>query len=158
MEADRPQTRSSRRLTALAVVASLEDLIHFLVLAILLAVAVIVLWHTTADLLRPHVPFATRVTATINGVLFVIIVMELLRTVIAHFQHAGFQLQPFLIIGIISAVRHILTVGARLTLSGEGTPAAFNHAQIELGVEAGVVLALAIGLLLIRRSGMDDAD
>lgn len=145
-------------LTPLGVVTFAEDVVHFVVLAILVAVAVVVLWHTTGDLVRHHVAFPTRVTAAINGVLFVIILMELLRTVVAHFQRAGFQLQPFLIIGIISAVRHILTVGARLTLSGEGSPTAFMHSQIELGVEAGVVLALAVGLLLVRHGSADAAD
>ena len=60
------------------------------------------------------------------------------------------ELAVSLIIGIISAVRHILTVGARLTLVGEGTDTTFAHSQVELGVEAGVVLALALGLLLVR--------
>jgi uncharacterized membrane protein (DUF373 family) len=91
-------------------------------------------------------------------VLFVIILMELLRTVLAHFEGGGLQLQPFLIIGIISAVRHILTIGARLTLSGEGSETAFQHSQVELGVEAGVVLALAVGLVLIRRTATSDQD
>ena len=84
--------------------------------------------------------------------LFVIIVLELLRTVLAHFETSELQLQPFLIIGVISSVRHILTIGARLTLQGEGTAEGFRHSQIELGVEAGVVLVLAVGLILIRRS------
>ena len=141
---------------SLAVVGLVEDAVHFLVLAILAAVAVVVLWHTGLELVHPHRAFATRVTDSINGVLFVIIVMELLRTVAAHFEHTGFQLQPFLIIGIISSVRHILTVGARLTLRGEGAGAAFAHSQIELGVEAGVVLALSLGLVLIRRSSLSD--
>ena len=62
----------------------------------------------------------------------------------------------FLIIGIISAVRHILTIGARLTLQGEGTQTSFRNSQIELGVEAAVVLALALGLTLVRRSNAAD--
>ena len=82
--------------------------------------------------------------------LFVVIVLELMSTVVAHFEHAGFQLQPFLIIGIISGVRHILTVGARLSLAGEVTGRAFRQSQIELGVEAAVVLGLGLALFLVR--------
>ena len=133
-------------------VALVEDAVHDLVLAILAAVGAVVLRHTALELVHPHRAFSARVTDSINGVLFVIIVMELLRTVAAHFEHTGFQLQPFLIIGIISSVRHILTIGARLTLSGEGAGASFSHSQIELAVEAGVVLVLSLGLVLIRRS------
>jgi len=78
------------------------------------------------------------------------LVLELMTTVVAHFEHAGFQLQPFLIIGIISGVRHILTVGARLSLAGEVTGTAFRQSQIELGVEAAVVLGLGVALFLVR--------
>jgi hypothetical protein len=64
------------------------------------------------------------------------------------------QLQPFLIIGTISAVRSILGVGARLSLqSTEHEPSAsvINTALRELAVNAAVVLALALALTLVRR-------
>jgi hypothetical protein len=47
-------------------------------------------------------------------------------------------------------VRHILTVGARLSLAGEVTGRAFRQSQIELGVEAAVVLGLGLALFLVR--------
>ena len=78
--------------------------------------------------------------------------MEILQTVMAHFGNEGFQLKPFLIIGIISAVRHILTVGAQQSLGLEGTNEAFRRAQIELGVNAAVTVALVAALVLIRHS------
>jgi uncharacterized membrane protein (DUF373 family) len=135
---------------ALLVVGEVEDLIHYLIAGLLLAIAGYVVYRTAADLLRSGPPFSERVTAAVNDVLFVIIVLELLRTVVAHFETDELQLQPFLIIGIISAVRHILTIGARLTLVGESSGAAFEHSQVELGVEAGVVLALTVALLMLR--------
>jgi uncharacterized membrane protein (DUF373 family) len=94
----------------------------------------------------------------INSVLFVIIVMEILRTVVAHFDDAGLQLKPFLIIGIISAVRHILTVGAQVSLGGEGNAAHFRRTQVELGVNAAVVLALVLGLVMVWRSEKSAVD
>jgi uncharacterized membrane protein (DUF373 family) len=103
-----------------------------------------------SDALRGHQLFADRITSAVNGVLFVVIVLELFRTVIAHLEGGGFQLQPFLIIGIISAVRHILLVGAR-SLSNERL-AVFNHTQIELGVNAAVALGLVVALVLVRHS------
>lgn len=135
----------------LMVIAQLEDIVHYVIATVLLGVAGYVLYRTVADLLANDVTVATRVTSAVNDILFVIILLELLRTVLAHFESPELQLEPFLIIGIISAVRHILTIGARLTLVGEGTDTAFVHSQVELGVEGGVVLALAVGLILIRR-------
>jgi len=96
-----------------------------------------------------------QVTSGINDVLFVVIVLELLRTVVAHLETEDFQLRSFLIIGIISAVRHILGVGARLTLEAGITDTQFNRAQIELGVSAAVVLALAVSFILISRAGVE---
>jgi uncharacterized membrane protein (DUF373 family) len=54
------------------------------------------------------------VTRAVNSVLFIVVILELVRTIIARLEGGGFQLQPFLVIGIISATRDILTVGAEL--------------------------------------------
>jgi hypothetical protein len=56
---------------------------------------------------------------------------------------------------IISAVRHLPAVGAQLTVIGHLSSADFRRSQIELAVGAGVVLALAIGFLLINRASPD---
>lgn len=130
-----------------------EDLVHYAVALLLVAIAGVVLYRTISDSLTAEHSFPVRITGVVNGVLFVIIIMEILRTVVAHFEREGFQLKPFLIIGIISAVRHILTVGAQASLgAGERGDTAFNHSQIELGVNAGVVLLLVVGLVLVRRT------
>lgn len=148
----RPESRVARAGTR--IVETFEDVVHFVIVAVLFVVAVVVLARTAGELLHRHHGFAATVTDAINGVLFVVIVMELLRTVMAHFERGGFQLQPFLVIGIISVVRHILTVGARLTLGGEA-PSQFARTQVELAVNAGVVLVLTVGLVLIRRTDAD---
>jgi uncharacterized membrane protein (DUF373 family) len=169
-----------RRVIGLVEVA--EDMVHYAVALLLVAVAAIVLVSSivdffdtgstaashdavttssitgdttaaaSADEANQQNTFPERVTAVINSVLFVIIVMEILRTVVAHFDDAGLQLKPFLIIGIISAVRHILTVGAQVSLGGGGNAADFRRTQTELGVNAAVVLALVLGLVLVWRS------
>ncbi|GAC1366135.1 MAG: hypothetical protein NVSMB32_10240 [Actinomycetota bacterium] len=135
---------------SVVVIGLTEDLVHYVVIAVLLLLAGMALYKTGTDLLGSHRDVANRVIDGLNGVLFVVIVLELMSTVVAHFEHAGFQLQPFLIIGIISGVRHILTLGARLSLAGEVTGTAFRQSQIELGVEGAVVLGLALALFLVR--------
>jgi len=131
-------------------VGLVEDAVHYLVTLLLLGVAVVVLYRTGRALFDSQLPFPENVTTVVNGALFVVIVMEVLRTVVAHFEHTGFQLQPLLIIGIVSA-REIRTVGARLSLAGDKAPSALRNALLELGVHAGVVLGLATALVLIRR-------
>jgi uncharacterized membrane protein (DUF373 family) len=135
-----------------------EDLLYAAVALVLIGIAGALLWHTLSDLFTSeHVTFVRRIGDAINGVLFVVIILEIFRTVLSHLQGGGFQLVPFLVIGVISAVRHILLVGTQ-TLEHE-TDRVFTHAQISLGVNALVALALVIALVLIRRSpGHDDGD
>jgi len=97
MTAEREPVGGHRRHAriALLVVGEVEDVIHYLIAALLLAIAGYVVYRTGADLLRSGPLFSERVTAGVNDVLFVIIVLELLRTVIAHFETDELQLQPF---------------------------------------------------------------
>jgi hypothetical protein len=79
--------------------------------------------------------------------------MEMLGTVIHYLQVHATSLRPFLFIGIISATRSILSIGARLSVEGFNLKEIdFAHAMIELGVSAAVILALGITLKLL--SGM----
>src|SRR5436305_4282472 len=88
----------------------------------------------------------------VSGLLLVLIIMEMLGTVIHYLQVHATSLRPFLFIGIISATRSILSIGARLSVEGFSLSAAdFMHAMIELGVSAAVILALGITLKLLNR-------
>ncbi len=146
---DRRERETPRWL--LSGLAAVEDLVYVGVALVLIGIAAAGLWNTVDTMLNSGDPFAVAVTNAVNGLLFVVIVLEIFRTLVAHLEGGGFQLRPFLIIGIISAVRHVLLVGAQ-SLSGSNS--AFNHAQIELGVNAGVALVLVIALVLLQRSGM----
>jgi uncharacterized membrane protein (DUF373 family) len=133
-----------------------EHILHYAVAFILLAVAAYVLYRTGLDLATTDEPFATAAASAVNGVLFAIIVLEVMRTVVAYFQQPVLQLQPFLVIGIISAVREILAVGARLSLQGSAhAPSApdVRDELLVLAVNAAVVIGLALALVLIRRLG-----
>ena len=132
-----------------------EDAIHYLVALAMVVLAAYVLYRTCADFFH-HEAYADRVINGINGVLFVVIVLELLTTVLAHFHDEGFQLTPFLVIGGISAVRHILTIGAQESLGQENGQSQFNHAQIALGVNAGVTVGMVVALVLVRRHRADE--
>lgn len=118
-----------------------------MVLFIAIAIAVFVRGVHDLLLAPAHEEFAVTVTRAVNSVLFIVVVLELLRTIVARLEGGGFQLQPFLVIGIISATRDILTVGAELSLG----QVPVTRTMIELAVNAGVVVALAVALVLVRR-------
>jgi uncharacterized membrane protein (DUF373 family) len=147
------QTTESSR-PHLGVLEHAEDLVHYVVAAILMAVAIFMLVDTTRALTlsMTKASFPAAATNAVNGVLFAVIIVEITRTVLSHFDKKGLQLQPFLIIGIVSAVRGVLSEGARLSLNNMG-PKQVHMSLVELGIDAAVVLGLAASLVLIRRYG-----
>ena len=125
----------------LRILVSAES-VMFMAIAVALVVIAVVVFARGEQ-------FAVTITRTVNSALFIVVVFELVRTIVARLEGGGFQLQPFLVIGIISATRDILTVGAELSLVGEQTP--LVRTMTELGVNAGVVVALSVTLVLVRR-------
>lgn len=93
---------------------------------------------------------ATSIIQFVSDLLLVLIIMEVLGTIIHYLRARATSLRPFLFIGIVSATRGILSIGARLSVQHvEGS--AFVSAMIELGVNAAVILTLGITLKLLGR-------
>ena len=89
----------------------------------------------------------------ISDLLLVVIIMEILGTVIHYLKAHVTSLRPFLFIGIISATRGVLLIGAKLTGGTDINRATnFSSDMIELGVSAGVILALGITIKLLGKS------
>lgn len=133
------------------IIPLVEDVIHYVLALVLLGVAAFVIFKTIRDLIVTHQAYAQAATTAVNGVLIAIILLEVMRTVMAHFDQEGLRPEPFLIIGIISGVRGILFVGARLSLGAtNGPPIRVHDAVLELGVNAAVVVGLSISLVLLR--------
>ncbi len=94
---------------------------------------------------------ATAIINFVSDLLLTLIIMEVLGTVVHYLQTRATSLKPFLFIGIISATRGILAVGARLSVTdfSQLHGAEFTSSMIELGVNAGVIIALGVALRLI---------
>ena len=88
----------------------------------------------------------------VSDLLLVLIIMEVLGTVTHYLKERATSLRPFLFIGIISATRGILSIGARLSI---GATIDFRNDMIELGVNAAVILALGVTIKLLG-SYVDD--
>ena len=105
---------------------------------------------TTVSPLKPS-DIAKAVIQLISDLLLVLIIMEVLGTVIHYLKAHATSLRPFLFIGIVSATRGILSIGAKLSVEGGATGQVFTNAMIELGVNAAVILALGITLKLLGK-------
>ncbi len=98
----------------------------------------------------------------VNDLLLVLIILEVFSTVRSYLETHTTSLKPFLYIGIISATRRILAIGAEMTLTDRlnqstkpVTPvlsnSEFRNRMIDLGINGAVVLALAVALYLFSR-------
>lgn len=93
---------------------------------------------------------AKAVLVLLNDLLLVVILLELFRTIVNFLKTRAISLEPFLHVGIIAAVRKVLTVGAEMVLSGQPDPMRFNQYLWDVGVHGVVVVALVLGLYLYR--------
>ena len=98
----------------------------------------------------PQAQVAGAIIKLVSDLLLVLIIMEVLGTVIHYLKSHATSLRPFLFIGIISATRGILSIGARLSVENVTGPE-FNRSMIELGVNALAILALGITLKLLGK-------
>jgi len=133
-------------------VERIEEVFHIVLGFCLLVIAGAALYFSVNRVFETNPFFPTGMIQAINDILFIIIILEILRTVVARYTDGVFQLQNFLIIGVIAAVRHILTVGASMTLADGKTQVEFDRSVIELGISAGIVVALVFGIFLSKAS------
>ena len=105
----------------------------------------------------------------VNDLLLVLIIMEVLRTVARFIRKRELNVDvedavTFLVIASISAARRILAIGANLSLNearhseqqGSNVDVTagwdrFSQSMIELGVNAGLILVIAVAVLVIHR-------
>lgn len=88
----------------------------------------------------------------LNDLLFVIILLELFRTVLGFLQNDRIRLEPFLHVGIIASVRRILTAGAEFSHQESVPEDMFRHYLMDMSLHVIVILVLMIALFLHRKS------
>lgn len=131
--------------------------IEYAIVTSLLIVAAVVLVRTVENFFNyGSGSFSVAVIAAIDGILVVIIVLDIAHTVFGHLRSSVFPVRPFLVIGVLAGVRDILSASARLTLSGHLSERDFHNTLLALGIGVGVVLFLLVGLLILRFSGHRD--
>ena len=131
-------------------VDTVEDVFHAILAIALLAIGVGAFFYSIKRLIDTSPFFPNGMIQGVNDILFIVIILEILRTVISRFTDGVYQLDKFLIIGVIAAVRHILTVGASLTLESGKSDTAFERSIYEMGLNALIVVALVFAIFLSK--------
>lgn len=128
----------------------IEDVFHVVLTALLFLVALGAVIFTFVRLFTTEPFYPNGMLQAINDILFVVIILEIARTVIARFKSGFYQLSRFLVIGVIASVRHILSVGSSLTLSIGKTPEVFERGITELLVNGVIVISLVLAIFMTR--------
>ena len=154
--ADKPATSKSPLLSPDSSITWIIVAIEYAVVISLLMVAGVVLVRTIIDFFQQWNGFPDSVVGAIDGILVVIILLDIAHTVFGHLRSWAFTVRPFLVIGILAGVRDILSASAHLTLAVHLTTSNFKETLIELAVGVGVVVFLLTGLLILGASGHND--
>lgn len=129
-----------------------ENVVYSFAGVLLAGGAVIVLgavtWHLFVDVGNG---VEKGVTAALDGLLLVFILLELLAGVRATMKEKKLVAEPFLIVGIIASIKEIVVLTLESKELYDSENAAFDNAMTEIGVLACVILLLSVAGFLVRR-------
>src|SRR5262245_53757711 len=95
--------------------------------------------------------FSATVIESLDRILLILLVVEILYTVQVSFREHALVPEPFLIVGLIAATRRILVLTAEFKELLEKGVDAFRNGMIELGLLGFLVVALVVSLVLLRK-------
>jgi uncharacterized membrane protein (DUF373 family) len=129
-----------------------ENVLYTVSALLLLAGAVTVLGEVAYNLVHElDQGVATAVTHSLDGLLLVFILLELLAAVRATMVEHRLVAEPFLVAGIIASIKEIVILSLEaddfVGRPGDG----FRHSMTGIGVLGGIVLLLAVATFLVRR-------
>ena len=129
-------------------------------------IAILLLVSAMALLASAALDFAVRLAtpaaigeaalAMLNQLLLVLMIIELFYTIRVSLRDHTLIAEPFLIVGLIAAVRRILIITAEAWHLGEAEPHEFNRAMIELGLLTVMTLVIVVSIILLRRFGAEE--
>jgi uncharacterized membrane protein (DUF373 family) len=133
-----------------------EKAFYLLAGVVLVAVGAALLVQAVATFLRDlDEEIVVAATTLLGTLLLAFVFVELLGAVRATVREGRLVAEPFLLVGIIAAIKELVIVA--------GSPReeefdAFRDAMIEVSVLGAVILLLAISVLLVRRREREPAE
>lgn len=138
------------RSRVVGVIDRLEDVMYSLVAILLALAALLLLWSaasaTVSDLQHSLDPL-TIVLKLLDRGLILFMVVELLHTVRITLHGHELTAEPFLIVGLIAAIRRVLLLTAE-----SGTDFRFDRQGAELIILISLILVMSIAILIWRRT------
>lgn len=123
----------------------IDDIVYISVAILLILAGIFFLYEALIKLLSLK---TTSILEMIGDILFVLIIMEILWDVLRYLKRQAFTLKPFIYVGIISSIRGMILVEAKMSLGGIGEIKLF-HNLAKIGIFAGIILILILCLYLL---------
>lgn len=129
-----------------------EDVLYVAIAAALALVGVGLFCYVVYDFVTKmgEGDVTARILSLLDGLLLVFIITELIHTVRAVIDERVLVAEPFLIVGIVAAIRRMVVVSAEAKdLLGKPE---FGDAMTEIGILTGSVVVLAFAIFLLRNT------
>jgi len=130
-----------------------EDVIYSLLGILLVVVAGVVVYSAALSLIdifrADHL--AAGIVGVIDKILLGLMVAEILYTVVKSFETHSLEAEPFLIVGLIAAVRRVLLISLEAAHVSEIGHDLFIDYMIEMGVLTVLILFFGIAIFLLRK-------
>ena len=127
-----------------------EDVIYVSIGLLLLITAALLLIYSVSGIVH-YIGDADHVMAALHvldRILLTLMIIEILYTVRVSLKSHSLCAEPFLIVGLIAAIRRILVI----SVEGAHLPEKFNHHMIETGILGFLVLLFVISIILLRKN------
>lgn len=133
-----------------------SDLLHCLLGVILLTACAAVIVDAVPQLFEL---FSTEsimqsTASLVDKVLFVMLILEIGHTVLISYKEHVIRPEPFLVVGIIAAIRRILALTI-MVVEFHMDKEFFTMAMIETGILAVLILILVAAIIMVHRSSDD---
>ena len=92
-----------------------------------------------------------RIIGLLDRVLLVLMFAEIMYTVQVSFREHSLVPEPFLVVGLIAAIRRVLVITAEFAEVKDTRGETLNAMMIELGLLTVMSLVLVVSLVLLRR-------
>lgn len=89
----------------------------------------------------------------LDRILLILLVVELLYTVQVSFREHSLIPEPFLLVGLIAAIRRVLVLTAEFAHVANEPETVFKHFITELVVLTVLIVALVFSLILLQKRG-----
>jgi uncharacterized membrane protein (DUF373 family) len=137
-----------------SVFTRVED-VTYVGLAVLLAVSGLSLLAAAAWSLFDGLfsgTFRDLIVHVLDQILLVLMIVEILSTVQVSFREHALTPEPFLVVGLIAAIRRILIITAEFSNPSDIVEAAFRNAMLELGLLTVLIFSLVFSLYFLKKN------